>query len=88
MPLMINLKLKTNNLENFIYKVRISMHLPFLFSFRLSRSVKEKEVFWFNCYKVKTVVEVNIRKMISEDIDQCVKMTITSFPWTTFGLKY
>jgi hypothetical protein len=31
---------------------------------------------------------VEIRKMIKEDIDPCVKITITSFPWTTFGLKY
>ncbi|NHJ49385.1 MAG: GNAT family N-acetyltransferase [Asgard group archaeon] len=34
------------------------------------------------------MVDITIRKMIKEDIDPCVKMTITSFPWTTFGLKY
>jgi ribosomal protein S18 acetylase RimI-like enzyme len=32
------------------------------------------------------MVEISIRELKEEDIDYCVDMTITSFPWTAFGL--
>jgi ribosomal protein S18 acetylase RimI-like enzyme len=31
--------------------------------------------------------EITIRKLQENDIESCVEMTITSFPWTAFGLK-
>jgi len=31
--------------------------------------------------------EVKIRELEKEDIEACVEMTVTSFPWTAFGLK-
>lgn len=34
------------------------------------------------------MVEIIIRKMTKNDIDSGIKMTITSFPWTAFGLEY
>jgi ribosomal protein S18 acetylase RimI-like enzyme len=34
------------------------------------------------------MVEIIIKKMTKKDIDPCIKMTVTSFPWTAFGLEY
>ena len=31
--------------------------------------------------------EVKIRELEKEDIEACVERTVTSFPWTAFGLK-
>ncbi len=35
----------------------------------------------------KKMVEVEIRELREENIDACAEMTISSFPWTAFGLK-
>jgi len=31
--------------------------------------------------------ETKIRELKEEDIEECAEMTVTSFPWTSFGLK-
>ncbi|NHJ48288.1 MAG: GNAT family N-acetyltransferase [Asgard group archaeon] len=33
------------------------------------------------------MVEIKIRELQEEDIEPCVEMTITSYPWTAFELK-
>lgn len=33
------------------------------------------------------MTEVKIRELKGEDIEDCAEMTVTTFPWTAFGLK-
>ena len=33
------------------------------------------------------MTEIKIRELKEEDIEECVEMTVTTFPWTSFGLK-
>ena len=33
------------------------------------------------------MTEVKIRELKEEDIEECVEMTVTTFPWIAFGLK-
>jgi ribosomal protein S18 acetylase RimI-like enzyme len=33
------------------------------------------------------MTEIEIRELKEEDIEECAKMTVSSFPWTAFGLK-
>jgi len=33
------------------------------------------------------MVEIAIRELLESDIDPCVEMTITSFPWVAYGLS-
>ncbi len=33
------------------------------------------------------MTETKIRELEEEDIEECIEMTVTTFPWTSFGLK-
>lgn len=33
------------------------------------------------------MTEIKIRELKEEDIEACAEMTVTTFPWTSFGLK-